>query len=335
MTPPDGTAVYLVLYVATWLVHVALIGHVLTGTAWLAVRAALGKDDDALAATFRDRLPFMLGAAITAGVAPLLFVQVLYQERFYTANLLLSHRWMAVVPALIVGFYALYAAKTARVAAWPARWRAAVPGVATACFVFVAYSWTENHLLTLRPDRWATMYGEGAVVHVEAQLVPRVAMWLGLALPVGATIAAWAVRDDAGALRQLRAAALAGLAVAVAAGGVMVASWEPATAPRRGVAGVMLWGALGPALVLAVLWAVLPRARRRRLTLGAASFAALVVLVHVALFREAYRWDALAAARPRVAAAGGMAAFFAVFVANAAVIAWLIRGARRALRPAP
>ena len=66
---------------------------------------------DAIAATVRDRLPFMLGCGITAGVAPLLFVQLLHQRRFYTANLLLGPRWLAVVPALIVGFYALYLAK--------------------------------------------------------------------------------------------------------------------------------------------------------------------------------------------------------------------------------
>ncbi len=330
---PDGAAPYLALYLGTWVAHVALIGYVLLGAAWLAARGLTGRDDDTLAATFRDRLPFMLGAAITAGVAPLLFVQVLYQERFYTANLLLSHRWMAVVPALIVGFYALYAAKTARVAAWPARWRATIPALATLCFVFVAWSWTENHLLSMRPDRWAAMYGAGSLVHVDAALAPRLVLWLALALPIGATIAAWPLLDDDAALRRLRVAACAGLAVAGGAAIVMVTGWDALPLAQRDLARGALVAAAAPTLVVLVSGVVLPRARRRRAVVAVASLAMIVLLADVAVLREAYRLHALEALRPRVAAAGGMGLFFVVFVVNAAVITWLIRGARRALEP--
>ena len=41
-------------------------------------------------------------------------IQVLYQHRMYTATLLLSHRFMAIVPVLIDGFYLLYLGKSAR-----------------------------------------------------------------------------------------------------------------------------------------------------------------------------------------------------------------------------
>ena len=59
-------------------------------------------------------------AAITAGVAPLLFLQILYQREFYTANLLLFNRWMAILPVLIVGFYSLYLIKGDWL--WQQRW---------------------------------------------------------------------------------------------------------------------------------------------------------------------------------------------------------------------
>jgi len=110
MWPFDRGGVVLALYVATLALHAVFIGYVVAGTAYTLVQS-LRRADDPIAATVRDRLPFMLGAGITAGVAPLLFVQLLHQTRFYTANLLLGPRWMAVVPALIVGFYALYLAK--------------------------------------------------------------------------------------------------------------------------------------------------------------------------------------------------------------------------------
>src|SRR4029079_14901328 len=118
----------LALYVATLALHAAFIGYVVAGTAYALLR------DDALARTVRDRLPFMLGCGITAGVAPLLFVQLLHQHRFYTANLLLGPRWLAVVPALILGFYALYVGKLS------ARFRTPALAVGILCFLFVAWS---------------------------------------------------------------------------------------------------------------------------------------------------------------------------------------------------
>jgi hypothetical protein len=99
----EGREVYLALLIVTFAMHAALIGFVLGGAAWATVRALRGGDDP-VAAAARDWLPFGLGAAITAGIAPLLMIQVLYQHRMYTATLLLSHRFMAIVPVLIAGF---------------------------------------------------------------------------------------------------------------------------------------------------------------------------------------------------------------------------------------
>jgi hypothetical protein len=108
---PEGAGPYLALAILTFALHALAIGFVVAGTAVVALAAARGRADAPIAAATRDWLPFALGLGITAGVAPLLFVQLLYQPRFYTANLLLFVRWLAIVPALIVGFYALYLAR--------------------------------------------------------------------------------------------------------------------------------------------------------------------------------------------------------------------------------
>ena len=88
---------WLVLYLVTWALHAVFVGYVLVGSAYALVQV-LRRAEDPIAERARDLLPFMLGCGITAGVAPLLFLQLLYQERFYTANLLLGPRWGAVVP---------------------------------------------------------------------------------------------------------------------------------------------------------------------------------------------------------------------------------------------
>src|SRR6185295_3004757 len=102
----DQQGLWLALYVLTLALHAVFVGYVLIGSAYATVQA-IRKADDPLAAQVRDYLPFMLGCGITAGVAPLLFLQLLYQRHFYSTNLVMGPRWGAVVPALIAGFYAL------------------------------------------------------------------------------------------------------------------------------------------------------------------------------------------------------------------------------------
>jgi hypothetical protein len=318
---------YLVLYVATLVAHVALVSYVLVGAGWLAAVGLARRPDDAVAAIFRDWLPFSVGAAITAGVAPLLFVQLLYQERFYTANLLLGPRWLAVIPALIVGFYAVYLAKSKRAAGWHPRWRAAAAAVAAGCFVFVAWSWAENHLLSLRDDQWIAMYGAGRRVHLEAQLPPRLLLWLAMAMPTAASIVAWQVRGDDVALRRLRVVALAGTALAAVAGGWLYATLGADDASR--VAGPGGAAVAVAAAAHAALWASLPASRLRLALTSALGAAALIT---GAMLREQLRIERLGEVRPRVEAAGGLWLFLVFLLINTAAIVWCVRSARRHLR---
>ena len=102
---PFATSFYLTAYVLTLVLHVVFMNYVFAGSAYLAVVAVFqGKEaaDPAtsrLSTVLRDWMPAMLSGAITAGIAPLLFLQILYQRNHYVANLLLFHRWMALLPA--------------------------------------------------------------------------------------------------------------------------------------------------------------------------------------------------------------------------------------------
>ncbi|RPH94028.1 hypothetical protein EHM69_08525 [candidate division KSB1 bacterium] len=53
-------------------------------------------------------LPAAFTFTITFGVSSLLFVQVLYPERFFTANILLGRIWLAVIGLLMLAFYCTY-----------------------------------------------------------------------------------------------------------------------------------------------------------------------------------------------------------------------------------
>lgn len=53
-------------------------------------------------------LPFLVAFTINLGVAPLLFVNVLYGHLLYTSTVMMGLLWLAVVPILIIAYYLAY-----------------------------------------------------------------------------------------------------------------------------------------------------------------------------------------------------------------------------------
>lgn len=237
---PLATAFYLTLFVVTLVLHVLFMNYVLAGTAWLAwsivtgrVRlgaksAEIAKKEPATSESIlADWIPTMLSGAITAGVAPLLFVQILYQREFYTANLLLFNRWMSILPILIIGFYSLYVLRSN----WLTR-RSSLVKTLTGllpflCVAFVAYSWTENHLLSVNsPEQWRAFYAESKQIYFEPQIIPRLAVWGLGSIATMCVWLAWQLRYrsvhqlpvDSQSMSQLPKVALFGLLASIACG---------------------------------------------------------------------------------------------------------------------
>ncbi len=314
----EAPALWLALYLLTFALHAVFVSYVLAGTGYALIQS-LRKVEDPIAERVRDRLPFMLGCGITAGVAPLLFIQLLYQRRFYTANLLMGPRWGAVVPALIVGFYALYLAK----AQTSVRLRRIALAVGTLCFVFVAWSWTELDQLMQAEPAWRAMYAAGQRLYGDAAIYPRLLLWLGAMLTLFAIVASWWA--SGGERRRLAILGLAGRGLSVAAAFLLVAAGGALQGNAHGWL-YLLIAALG---VEAAGWVWVVRAPDGAgITLVTGAGAAAVICATVV--REAPRLALLEPSRPGAVAASGLLVFALTFVAGALLIAWVWRAISRA-----
>lgn len=343
------TSGYVGLYLVTLLMHALFMSYVLGGALAVAfVRLHGVRENGPVTRTFIDWLPFALSAAITAGVAPLLFVQILYQREFYTANLLSFHRWMSILPVLIGAFYLLYLLKARPHAR---RLSAAVASAVALSILFVAWSWIENHMLSLNPSVWAKQYESGALAYRDPAVFLRLAFWVALALPTAFWLLVLQLRFGASgakpeealfATRRLAPVALGFLLVAAAlAPFVLRGTWSLSPVDEA-----LLDGADRPYLVLAAVGVVLTlggwlRAqhlpRLSGLCVGLGSLGLALTWWGVLCARELIRLarldlDTLTRRHAELATSSGLFVFLVFAVLALAVTAWIFRRVSCALR---
>jgi hypothetical protein len=150
----------------TFLLHVLAMNVVLGGSI-LALHWRFGRRPSDAAArasmvgAFTKALPVAVAAAVTFGVAPLLFVQVLYGRLFFTSSILMGWLWLAVVPLVILGYSGAYLlAFRGEALGSRARW---VAVAVAALFAGVAFLYVTNVTRSLRPDTFTGAYRESGV----------------------------------------------------------------------------------------------------------------------------------------------------------------------------
>lgn len=343
---PADNLLYLVLYLVTLMLHVVAMNYVVGGAMVVAgatVYRVVGNYCDAtqsIVAVIKDWLPLALGVTITLGVAPILFIQLLYKHAFYTANLLLFHRWMAILPVLIIAFYLLYLQKSAWIERRSQLVRAMVALGVLAMFLFVAWSWSENHLLSLASQQeWTEHYAAGRMWYQTPETLPRLLLWMIGSLSTLSVLVAWQLRGSANTT-TVRRLALIGLSGAV--GSVLAAGWYWAALPeavRTAIAepanlSLVIGGGVGLAVFVAA-WVQMARSGRMpAMLLWLATSGMAMAIPCATLLREVRRyvalvevghWQPAVEATQQSAQMGGFGVFLLFFVLNAAAIAWVLR----------
>lgn len=150
------------LLLLTFVLHVLFMSQTLGGSilylgATLAGGRRQGHPLGRLAGALAGLFPWTVAFTITSGVAPLLFVQLLYGPFFYSSSVLMAWPWFSVIPLLIAGYYALYWVSL-RGQGRPLGTRLAVGGLAAGIFLTIAFLYSSNLSLMQRPDLWTGIY---------------------------------------------------------------------------------------------------------------------------------------------------------------------------------
>lgn len=352
MPIPGPPWLFHLLWLVTFAVHVVGVNVVL-GSSVLGTFAALDRDrafGRPVARLFAEVNTWAIALTITFGIAPLLFVQVLYGRLFYSATVILAPAWLGLLLLLMAAYYLTYAAKY-RLRAGKG---AALPlALSALLFLAVAAIQVVVHLLSVQPGRWEAALASPWAAFADRAFLPRFLHFVLAGVTLAAILLAWlAVRRPPAEEERAAAGARASWGVKLALLATLlqlvVGLWLTISVPRDVLLGLMRGGGrtmapftLGIAAGFGLL-VFLARVRdpfadrgsvRRALELY--GLAMLLMLVTRHQLRDVYVDAAGAAAAPAAASQWGVfAIFLAAFVACAALAILALRRAATE-RPGP
>jgi hypothetical protein len=330
------------LETALFFVHILLVDAVLgMCLASLAIRLSRKREDaEGLVLGASRATPVLTAWTVTAGVAPLLFLQVLYGHFFYTSSILMAFYFILVIPLIIVAYYALYARK--RSATPYAPLAVAMTATATAVFLYIAFALSANVSLMLEPEGWKAYAANrsGTILPLgRPAFIPRYLHFVVGAVAVGGLAMAIVGRvrrgpgdaargTDAGRL-GLRIFAWA--TVAESAGGIWFLAALPGDFPRRFMGGEAYPTiALSAGIVLGLAAMVLAFMGRLAPTMALAPASVLsMVLARDALrsmYLSPYFKESSLVVKPQYDV---FALFMAVLAAGIALVLYMVRAGFR------
>jgi hypothetical protein len=154
---PAPPAMVWALLLLTFFLHLIPMNFVLGGSiVALTARLRGGEDARKLGAWFGKVMPTAVAGAITFGVAPLLFLQALYGQLFFSSAIVMAWFWFSVVPILILAYYGAYIVAFRQEK--PGRLVAVISGAMALMFLSIAFIYSNNMTLMLRPETFRALY---------------------------------------------------------------------------------------------------------------------------------------------------------------------------------
>ncbi|MCB0260677.1 MAG: hypothetical protein KDH97_11785 [Calditrichaeota bacterium] len=190
MPLPAPFWLFKLLLVLTFFLHIVVMNFMFGGGLIAAFSGLFRKKNESDQRLFKDivpKIPSLLAATITLGIAPLLFVQVLYGQFFYTATIIMAWPWFLVLVLLMFAYYGFYIValkqdKTSRGIGWVM--------LISIFFIFlVGFFYSSNFTLMESPATWSAKYFQDRsgwnLNGSESTLIPRFLHFLVASVAVG------------------------------------------------------------------------------------------------------------------------------------------------------
>ena len=156
-TIPAPWGFFELLLILTFFAHLVFMNAML-GSAMIALVREMRAQppDPPPCQDIASKLPYTIALAVNFGVAPLLFLQVLYGQFIYTSSILMGAYWLSIIGLLILAYYSAYIYKMA--ADLPATARKRALGVSLLLLLTIAFLFVNNITLMQTPRIWSVYF---------------------------------------------------------------------------------------------------------------------------------------------------------------------------------
>lgn len=308
---PTYPIIFIGLSVLTFALHILFV-QLMLGTSAITLIGAFSQNPywRRLGAAMLEVAKVSVSVAIVVGVAPLLFVQVVYDPHWYTSNVLSADWVIGFIILLILGYWAMYyyyfvnGSHPDKTAQPKARWSMLTSLAIMLVVGFIMHSLTSQ---ILHPELWKTWYMQqnGMLDYSGDKLhewnLWRYAFFISLSIPVaGGMLVTYrrfkSVREDAD-MDYLNFAAEVGkkwIKVGSVISTVLYVGWMMTLPETAGSFATSFWGiAGGVAVIFYALWAQIRLNGEAKFCSYMALPMALVIGLVVAIAREMLRYDIL------------------------------------------
>jgi len=171
------------LLLLTFFLHV-LFMNCLLGGAVVALVCTLRRRSSTLSARLAGDLgrllPSVFAFTITLGVAPLLFLQVMYGQFLYASSILIGVPWLAIIAMVVLAYYGVYFFSMTLAKTQEHEQKGGttiVLALVVLLLATIAFVYSNNFTLMLAPEHWLNLYhsnaGGWSLNWLEPSLLPR------------------------------------------------------------------------------------------------------------------------------------------------------------------
>ncbi|MFO7728788.1 MAG: hypothetical protein R6X11_10730 [Desulfonatronovibrio sp.] len=148
---------------------------------------------------FALKLPYKIAFTINFGVAPLLFLQVLYGQFIYVSSIMMGVYWLSIIGIVIIMYYSAYIYDF-KYDQWPGL-KVYFLGIMVVLALVVAFFFVNNMTLMLNPEEWTGYFDNrsGTMLNLgDPTLIPRYLHFVVASIAVGGLFMAitWKFKQD-------------------------------------------------------------------------------------------------------------------------------------------
>ncbi|GBC62709.1 hypothetical protein DENIS_3686 [Desulfonema ishimotonii] len=193
-----------IFLIITFMCHILLM-NIMVGSGIMAMFTGFKREKKPALLPFQadisKKLPIVIALAINFGVAPLLFLQVIYGQFIYVSFQLMAVYWLSVIGLLIIAYYSAYYYKSDFHTTDGLK--KYLMAVAVLIFLFIGFLFTNSMTLMLNPKAWFGYFNtpDGTLLNLsDPTLIPRYLHFMTASVAVGGlfTAVVWTLKHKKG-----------------------------------------------------------------------------------------------------------------------------------------